>query len=304
MMSLSLASFIHLRQIPHNNLPSFPLATIAKIMEAQWEASLQLGIEGLPDEIWLAVGQTLRPHDLLSLCATCNRANQLDTNSLWRALCALCWEEWPMYRLTSAREAWLDANDSTRELTWKKRYQLFQADAKRTVIMPEELQQLPWHFNFTPQAGGRGRHSLKQVRFSSRKIYVPGYPPLDFFLFDPVPANHAALPDVSAGSTANAGDPSSPQRLGRIHQLLSSLMSLPGSSDSTSDGTQHTAREQCLQIANFPPHYVKRIVRTRDWLIYNDNVQIVSCGPDGVLGEYDERGFLTDLSPIARAETG
>ena len=60
-----------------------------------------------------------------------------------------------MYRLTSAREAWLDANDSTRELTWKKRYQLFQADAKRTVIMPEELQQLPWHFNFTPQAGGR-----------------------------------------------------------------------------------------------------------------------------------------------------
>ena len=30
-------------------------------------------------------------------------------------------------------------------------------------------------------------------------------------------------------------------------------------------------------------------------LIYNDNVTIVSCGPEG-LGSYDERGFLTDKS--------
>ena len=56
-----------------------------------------------------------------------------------------------------------------------------------------------------------------------------------------------------------------------------------------------------MQIANFPPHRVQRLQNTREWLIYNGNVTIVSCGPDG-LGEYDERGFLTDLSMEEREE--
>ena len=198
-----------------------------------------------------------------------------------------------MFRLTPAREEWL--NTTHQELNWLGRYRMVEQDVKRKVITTEELQSLPWHFNFTPSAGGRGRHSLKQVRFSPNKIYVPGYPPMDYFLVDPI---GNLPPDLSEGlESATHGDPGSPQRLGRMRQLLSSLMSLPGSPlYSMNDGMQHAARDQCLQIANFPPHYVQRIESTKDWLINNNNVQIVSCGPDGVLGDYDEFGFLTDRS--------
>lgn len=201
-------------------------------------------------------------------------------------------QNWPRYRLTAEVEAQLDTKHPG--TSWLARYRIVQADADRTLLTQEELETLTWHFNFTPGAGGRGRQTLKSVRFTERKIYVPGYPPLDYFLVDPVPAQSVdeAIAEFSASGEA---DPNSPQRLGHLRQLLSALMANP----------QHRAslpgQEQCVQIANFPPHRVQRLQNTREWLIYNGNVTIVSCGPDG-LGEYDERGFLTDLSMEEREE--
>ena len=70
---------------------------------------------------------------------------------------------------------------------------------------------------------------------------------------------------------------------------MSTLLSSPGSSGSPAT----EAVRQSIQIANFPPHWIERIEPSKEWLIYNDNVTIVSCGPQG-LGPYDDRGFITD----------
>ena len=71
--------------------------------------------------------------------------------------------------------------------------------------------------------------------------------------------------------------------LGALRSLLASLASyaLPEGEPSP----------QCVQIANFPPHWVRRL-DDGEWLVYNDNVSFVSCvGPEP--GTYDERGFLS-----------
>lgn len=45
----------------------------------------------------------------------------------------------------------------------------------------------------------------------------------------------------------------------------------------------------CLDVANFPPHYVKRL-DSWEWEITNDNVTFVSCVDENV--DYNKRGFL------------
>eukprot|EP00440_Ansanella_granifera_P066797 gb/GFBE01072441.1/.p1 GENE.gb/GFBE01072441.1/~~gb/GFBE01072441.1/.p1 ORF type:complete len:184 (+),score=32.91 gb/GFBE01072441.1/:1-552(+) len=50
-----------------------------------------------------------------------------------------------------------------------------------------------------------------------------------------------------------------------------------------------SADGKVLDIANFPPHYVRRL-DTWEWEITNPNVTLVSCVGDDV--QYSDRGFL------------
>jgi len=110
-----------------------------------------MNLDDLVDELWLSIAASLAPIDLLALQCVCRRAAELPTDgACWRQLCAKRWESKPRFRLTPARERWLDANQP---LTWQRRYYFFEADAKRTTISDAELQTLTWLFNFTPAAG-------------------------------------------------------------------------------------------------------------------------------------------------------
>lgn len=56
-----------------------------------------------------------------------------------------------------------------------------------------------------------------------------------------------------------------------------------------------------LDIANFPPHFVKRL-DTWEWEITNDNVTLVSCVDDDV--QYSDRGFLNVTIDDVLEQTG
>ena len=280
--------------------------------------------DDLPDELQVAVAAWLSaPRDLLQLGATCHRAHGLPTDDLWRSICAARWAAWPSYALTPQREAHLAQRHPT--MGWKARYRHFEADARRQHITQEELRELGWHFNFTPFAGGRGRATLKQARFTATKLHVPSYPPLDYQLtwvpqgldeIDPRVASFlltqaaAAGVDISdgaagsgsgeggeggaSGSGAAVGDEQ--QAVSAIQRALSSLLATHGREHATEAAS--AARRQTLRISNFPPHWIRRLDDTREWVIYNDNVTLVSCPPGTKEPNpsYDERGFLTDLS--------
>ena len=93
------------------------------------------------------------------------------------------------------------------------------------------------------------------------------------------------------GATSAAEQASSHSAMSAIRDLLAKI--LERSPDI------HTTIEQQVLIANFPPHYVRRL-DDGEWLIFNDNVAFVSCAGEEP-GSYDERGFLT-VTPQQRAE--
>ena len=276
-----------------------------------------MGLDELPDELHVAVAAFLpTPRDLARFCATNKRATGYNTHQLWRRLCAARWADWPRYALTPAREAWLAEQHAT--LDWRGRYRHFEADASRTILTLEEMKSLNWHFNFTATAGGRGQATLKEARFTS-KLIVPGYPPLDYHLvplmepnwlteaesssesIDEAEANGGGSSSSGGGGDGSGGDSSQHPRRGisAIRSLMSSLLSNSAMAGGEGFGGSSgvASRRQVVQIANFPPHWVERLMDTREWLIYNDNVTFVSCPPDAGPGTYDERGFLTDANP-------
>ena len=59
-----------------------------------------------------------------------------------------------------------------------------EGDVTRTRITVEELESRRWHFNFTPEAGGRGAATLRTCSFRGDSMCVPGFPPLRFRLVD------------------------------------------------------------------------------------------------------------------------
>ena len=286
----------------------------------------RLTLLDLPDEILLNVAQFLHPRELLRCGAASRRMRALETDSLWRSICDQRWRAWPRYRLTTARERELDATMS--ELSWKERYRYFEADAARTHITEAELSSLRWHFNFTPQAGGRGMATLVPARFGNGQLTLPGYPTLPYRLRPVAPPdgvgsdngdgsggggdggggggsdNGSSSSSGSSGggssSSSSGGSPASlaspTSGVSRLRSLMISFLSR-GLGDARSGGGSSSPSEpQELLIANFPRHVVRRRAVDMEWLIFNENVTFVSCAPDGV-GSYDERGFLTPLRP-------
>lgn len=297
--------------------------------------------ELLPDDLIADCLRKLGACDLLNACATAKRWHALQSEDMWRTLCASRWSEWPPYRLTTTREQWLEQNMASS--SWRARYFFFERDRLRAVIKVHEISSLHWKFNFTPAAGGHGRQTLRQARFDGSHLIVAGYPPLPWSLSDEgllsALANvHAASREVMAlatamgvgGSSSGGGSCSSAQggvcdstvaaaslspqdRAGAVAwqemDLGAKLEHLQGmdnaqllehlAAEASDLQRQLASMTQTLQIANFPPHHIERL-DNGEWLIYNENVTLVSCQPDQEC-TYNKRGFLTVPEPADNA---
>lgn len=171
------------------------------------------------------------------------------TENAWCQLCEICWRSKSVrYRLTPERAQHLASSTGA---SWRQHFKQAQRDGQRNQLQPEELSELRWAFNFTMQAGGRGRETMQFVEFQ------------------------AAGPGSSEGILLMRGYPPLPYVL-------------------SADG-------KVLDIANFPPHYVRRL-DTWEWEITNDNVTLVSCVDDDV--QYSERGFLNFTEEDILEQTG
>lgn len=242
-------------------------------------------IDSLADELWVSIAAFLPAADLLRFGSACRRAHGLPTDALWRALCEKRWAGWPHYKLSPAREAWLE--ERLPATTWCARYQHTETDAARTTMTHEDVCSLNWHFNFTPSAGGQGKKSLMKASFSETQLFIPEFAPLDYQLVTPGGIG-AAAPEAAGDGNGGA--------LYAFHSLVTQLLTGAGEAAAAGGGGDGTQR-QFLQISHFPPHWVERLADSRCWLVYNDNVTLVSCGPDFEPGDYDERGFLTVPTP-------
>ena len=98
----------------------------------------------------------------------------------WRSLCAKRWEDKPRYRLTEKRQQELTTH--MRAVSWRRRYATFEVDGRRSSITKEELSSLGWYFNYTPDAGGLGRETLRRVLFKGGRLTMPDYPHLPYAL--------------------------------------------------------------------------------------------------------------------------
>ncbi len=254
--------------------------------------------ERLPDDLVLSVAQWLDPRSLLCFDACGRRIHSLPKGALWRSLCAAICEALPRYRLTPEREQSLVASVQP---DWVARYRHTVHELSRTTITKEELQTLNWHFNFTPAAGGRGRATLVRARFTGSHVVLPNYPPLPYMLHTPEPAEaegEGRTGGTSGGESLNGGARGGsgggaatprtdlPPRPPLLPSLLDHLLSHLHVMDPCRNPSP-----QCLQINNFPPHWVRRL-DDGEWLVYNHNVSFVSCVGNEP-GAFDERGFLT-----------
>jgi len=240
-------------------------------------------LDGLLDELVLAVLTFLPAPSLVAVQRTCHHLGGLaGDGTIWRSLCAARWQNKPRYRLTAARERWLDVH---LPLPWKDRFAFFERDARRQHLHPSELVTNRWHFNFTPQAGGRGRETLQLVHFRDDEpkpmLHMQGYPPLPYHLSCKSQPSLPGQPVEAPGVKAQWGPPT------REQALMDDLIDAPSAGASP--------EVQVLYIANFPAHQVSRRESDWEWLIVNENVTLVSAGPEGDVS-FDERGFQTPLT--------
>lgn len=157
------------------NLPSFFFLACELL-----PASCQMSTSDLPDALWKCIASFLSPRDLCQFEMVDRRNHQLDTDELWEKICQDRWMPWPKYRLTPERRAWMQENHSN--LNWKGRYVWAEADATRTRIDWEELEELSWYFNFVPEAGGRGNETLQTCQFLQGFLFLSQYLPMPYRL--------------------------------------------------------------------------------------------------------------------------
>ncbi|KAL1524395.1 hypothetical protein AB1Y20_019290 [Prymnesium parvum] len=218
-----------------------------------------LELLALPDELLMAIMSALPPLALLRFHSVCSRLTAIPVDSLWRTFCIEKWQRWPQYALSVERELWLHANVRG---TWKDRYRFFEADMARTTLTEDELSSIEWWFNFKSAAGGLGELTLREARFRKGLLLLAGYAPLPFVLEQPrgawaAPASQATFDAFRKDSAAYLTVVEEPQR---------------------------------LLIADFPPHYVTRLLENGEWILSNENVVFSSTL------EYREHGFR-DVTP-------
>ena len=138
----------------------------------------------LPDALFVSIFDFLNDKDLLRIELVCKQLRTLFVSGLlqelWKSRCERRWQSLPRYRLTESRERWLDEHLKT--TCWKARYLWIENDLSRTEITKEEVETLHWYFNFTRQAGGKGKQTLRRCIFRHGLLFLSGFPPLPYHL--------------------------------------------------------------------------------------------------------------------------
>jgi hypothetical protein len=210
----------------------------------------------LTEDNLFTIASFLGPRDLLDFCASCRQLSRTPTDALWHAFCARAWEAKPRFRLTPQRAAQLDATMPLGAHGWRARYRAVRDELRRTLITQAELQELKWHFNFTAVAGGRGRRTLARARFTENALFVPNYPPLAYSLQTPVGAR-ATLAAPAGGARSRVARVLSNVG-GLVGSLVGALGGPEGADEEEGEASPEAARQHVL-IANFPPHWVRRL---------------------------------------------
>ena len=120
---------------------------------------------------------------LIAFESVSSRFASVPHEAAWRSLCEKRWEDKPRYRLTEKRHE--ELNTHMRALSWRRRFATFEVDGRRSSITEEELSSLGWYFNYTPDAGGLGRDTLRRVVFKDGRLAVPDYPHMPYSLVGP-----------------------------------------------------------------------------------------------------------------------
>tara|TARA_B110001452_G_scaffold266018_1_gene271878 strand:- start:2557 stop:3189 length:633 start_codon:yes stop_codon:yes gene_type:complete len=183
------------------------------------------------------------------------------------------------------------------------------------------------YFNYTPEAGGLGRSTLRRVSFTPpdangvARLEVPDYPPLPYQLDGQVglvgervvarglrgrPDLNGKVGLVQAYEAATGRYAVRFDDGGETLKLFS--LNVECSSEDAGAATGGVAglgslaatlpkRRQALVIANFPRHEVTRLADSWEWRISNHNATFVSCDEAGTLS-YAMRGFSTEREQV------
>lgn len=129
--------------------------------------------------------------------------------------------------------------------------------------------ELDWHFNFTPEAGGRKEETLQTCKFSN------------FLELDNFPLLHYSLLEDASGANSNfliEEEVLTRESQGEFSDLYD---------NQDSNGILPVSDRQVLMISNFPPHFISRLRSSGQWIIFNRNVTFVS----GQRMDFKKRGF-------------
>jgi hypothetical protein len=227
------------------------LAALPKVDEPadQSSSSSVLSFASLTDDLLLEIAKFVPAHDLLNFQCASIALSKLDTDKVWKTLCAKRWEPWPRYRLTADRLAAYDRvdilpNNNNTTSIWKNRYRDMEREATRTKLELSDLQDttnVRWYLAFILSGvRGEARSEFIPIQFSTdNHLIAPGHPPMPYQIVEERPP------------------PSS-----RIR------------ADIRGDGP--FSDTHYLQIVDFPAHVISRQRSNAEWLIVNEFVIMVS----------------------------
>jgi hypothetical protein len=228
---------VSLAALPHVNKPA-----------DNSSSSSVLSFASLTEDLLLEIAQFVPAQDLLNFQCASIALSKLDTEKIWKTLCAKRWEPWPRYRLTADRVAALDRMDllpsNTTTSIWKNRYRDIEREATRTKLELSDLQDtanVRWYLAFILSGvRGEARSDFIPVQFNTDNyLVVPGHPPMSYQIVEGPPP------------------PSS-----RIR------------ADIRGDGP--FSDSHYLRIVDFPAHVISRQRSNAEWLIINEFVIMVS----------------------------
>lgn len=222
---------------------------------------------GIPDELILGALSFVEAKDLINFQATCKRYRNLETEDLWRALCAHRWQGWPIYSSDDRlRHNPNEEREESPASTWKGRYEWVERDFRRTEITQDDLESLEWHFNFLPWAGGssNGTGTRSLAYFHQGRLFILKYlwmyPSLNYEVI-------TRNTEIDSREDANLR--------GGLEEVILEPLRLAVISAGTS--SPRYSDIQYIQISSFPPHFVAR-TSVGGWILWNENVVFFSAG--------------------------
>ncbi|CAK9033970.1 Repressor of RNA polymerase III transcription MAF1 homolog [Durusdinium trenchii] len=137
----------------------------------------------MPEGVVLRTAEFLDPEDIVQLQMVSTAFYEtFEDDALWKGLCKRRWEQRSAsYHLTKRREGSL-LRQTVPWCGWKNMFRATEEEGRRANLRLDDLFRLRWFFNFSRDAGGRGRYACNEVNFEmcngKLMLNVVNYPPL------------------------------------------------------------------------------------------------------------------------------